>query len=85
MLALTRQRAYSQAKAYTTILSEREGPIALIKINRPKALNALNLDVIRELNEELKEIEADKAIKVAVLTGEGKAFAGTKHRLITVS
>ncbi len=61
--------------AYETIIFEKEGAIAAIKFNRPKALNAINPDVLRETNEALAEVEKDPAIKVLVLTGEGeKAF-----------
>jgi enoyl-CoA hydratase len=49
--------------------------VAVIKFNRPKALNAVNPDVIREMNDAIEEIEQDPAVKVLVLTGEGdKAF-----------
>ncbi len=61
--------------AYENIIFEKKGPIAIIKFNRPKALNAINPDVLKEVGQALDEIEADKAIKVLVLTGEGeKAF-----------
>lgn len=61
--------------SYDTILFSKEDAVAVIKFNRPKALNAINVDVIREVNKALDEIEQDQAIKVLVLTGEGeKAF-----------
>ena len=60
---------------YENILFTQEDTVAVIKFNRPKALNAINPDVIREVNEALGEIEQDPAVKVLVLTGEGdKAF-----------
>lgn len=60
---------------YETLLLSREDAVAVIKINRPKALNAINPDVLREINEALTELEEDPAVKVLVLTGEGdKAF-----------
>lgn len=61
--------------SYETILFSREDAVAVIKFNRPKALNAINVDVIRETNRALDEIEQDSTLKVLVLTGEGdKAF-----------
>lgn len=49
--------------------------VALIRLNRPKELNALNLQLMRELRDVLKELDADDKIKVIVLTGNDKAFA----------
>ncbi len=54
---------------------ETEGAIAVLTISRPKALNALNSETLEELSQVLGEIEADDAIKVVILTGDGeKAF-----------
>jgi enoyl-CoA hydratase len=61
--------------AYDTIIFERQDDIAIIRFNRPKALNAINPTVITELNDALDSIEADTSIKVLIFTGEGdKAF-----------
>jgi len=60
---------------YETIIYETKGPVALIKLNRPKALNALNSQVARELGQALHAAEADPAIGCIVLTGNEKAFA----------
>ncbi|MCP4669202.1 MAG: enoyl-CoA hydratase/isomerase family protein [Deltaproteobacteria bacterium] len=61
--------------AYKTIIFEIEGNVAIIKFNRPKALNAINPDVAKELNQALDEVEGNPAIKALILTGEGeKAF-----------
>ena len=61
--------------AYENIIFEKEGKVAVIKINRPKALNALNSDVFMELNDALDKIEMDTNLGALVLTGEGdKAF-----------
>jgi enoyl-CoA hydratase len=61
--------------AYENILLEKEGSTAVIKINRPKALNALNPGVLEDINSALDEIEADDSVRVLVITGEGdKAF-----------
>jgi len=60
---------------YQNILFSKEGNIAVLKFNRPKALNAVNPDVFREMNDALDKIMYDSSIKVLVLTGEGeKAF-----------
>lgn len=54
---------------------EKNGHIGLIKINRPKALNALNAQVLSELNELLNQVDRDKDLRCLILTGEGdKAF-----------
>ena len=45
--------------------------IAILKINRPEALNAMNLDVIAELNRAIDIISADNGIKVLIITGAG--------------
>lgn len=49
--------------------------IALIELNRPKELNALNLQLMQELKEALKELDQDDSVRVIVLTGNEKAFA----------
>jgi enoyl-CoA hydratase len=61
---------------YETIEVEREGPVAVVRLNRPKVLNALNVLMIHELRDVLEELEADAAVRVAILTGAGeRAFA----------
>ena len=61
--------------AYENIILNTEGNVAIIKINRPKALNAINPGVLRDINDALDVIEADSGIKVLIITGEGdKAF-----------
>jgi enoyl-CoA hydratase len=60
---------------YETILVETRAPIGLITLNRPKALNALNMQLIGELNQALGAFEADPQIAVMVLTGSERAFA----------
>ena len=61
--------------SYETILVETHGAVGLIRLNRPKALNALSRQLIAELNEGLDAFEADDAIGAIVLTGSDKAFA----------
>ena len=61
--------------SFENIIFEEVGNIAVIKFNRPKALNAINPDVLAEVGEALNKIEADGVVKVLVLTGNGdKAF-----------
>jgi len=61
--------------AYENIIVEKEGAVTILRFNRPKALNAINPDVIREVNGALDEIEADPSARVLILTGVGdKAF-----------
>jgi enoyl-CoA hydratase len=61
--------------AYETIILEKHGAVAVIKFNRPKALNAINPQVNADVHSALDEIEKDSSIRVVVLTGEGeKAF-----------
>jgi len=59
---------------YKNIVVEKKDGIGYIKINRPKVLNALNQETIKEITNAVVELENDDKIKVAVLTGEGKAF-----------
>ena len=61
--------------AYENILVETQGPVGLIRLNRPKALNALCDALIRELGHALDGFEADDAIGAVVITGSDKAFA----------
>ncbi len=61
--------------AFETILSETRGPVGLITLNRPKALNALNTTVLREVVAALREFDADAKIGAIVITGSEKAFA----------
>ena len=59
---------------YKNILFEKEGNVAIVKINRPKALNALNSETLNELEQVIQEISKDKELYTVILTGEGKAF-----------
>ena len=60
---------------YENIIVETRGPVGLITLNRPDALNALNSALIQDLNHALDAYEADDAIGCIVLTGSEKAFA----------
>lgn len=61
--------------SFETIEFEKNGSLAKITINRPKALNALNRQVLTELNECLNTVDADKELRCLILTGSGdKSF-----------
>ncbi len=61
---------------YETINTEKRGAVTLITLNRPKALNALNTQVLDELIDAFAAYQADDSQRCAVLTGSGeKAFA----------
>jgi enoyl-CoA hydratase len=57
------------------ILVEREEPIAVVLLNRPKQLNALSSELMDELAAALKELDRDDAIRAIVLGGSERAFA----------
>ncbi len=60
---------------YKNVLLEKEGNIAVVTINRPKALNALNSETLVDLNAVIEDLENDDNIYVVILTGAGqKAF-----------
>lgn len=61
--------------AYETIIVETRGKVGLITLNRPKALNALNSQVLGELLAAAAGFEADHGIGAIVITGSEKAFA----------
>ena len=60
---------------YETILLDIHGRVGLITLNRPQALNALNTQLVSEVNHALDRLEADSEIGCIVLTGSKKAFA----------
>jgi enoyl-CoA hydratase len=61
--------------AYQNIKTETKGRVGIIRLDRPKALNALCADLVRELGQALDAFEADPGIGCVVLTGSDKAFA----------
>ncbi len=61
--------------AYENLLYEKRDAVALITLNRPKVLNALNRRTLEELDACVREVIADESVRVAILTGAGeKAF-----------
>lgn len=59
---------------FENIKFEIKENIAYITVNRPKALNALNMDTLNELSAVMDEVQNNAGIKVAVVTGEGRSF-----------
>ncbi len=51
------------------------GPVATITVSRPEKLNAFDLDMLRDLSAACDEVEANAQVRVAILTGAGKAFS----------
>jgi enoyl-CoA hydratase len=62
-------------QSYETILIERHDRVALVTLNRPKALNALSSVVMRELTTALQALDVDASVGCIVLTGSERAFA----------
>ena len=60
---------------YQNILVSREGAVAVVTLNRPKALNALNSELLSELVTALEGFDADDGVRAIVLTGSDRAFA----------
>lgn len=60
---------------YADLLIETHGKVAVIRLNRPKALNALNDNMMDELGDALYKFDADSNIGCIILTGSEKAFA----------
>ena len=60
---------------YETILVTREGRVATITLNRPKALNALNTQVMNEVTTAAAELDDDADVGAIIITGNEKAFA----------
>lgn len=60
---------------YETILIERRGRVALITLNRPKALNALNETLMNEIVRAVESVDRDPDVGAIVITGSERAFA----------
>ena len=59
---------------YANIILETDDRIATIRLNRPDALNALNLELLAEFSHAVKAVEQDESVKALVIRGEGRAF-----------
>ncbi len=62
------------SETYTTIRIEREPPLAWIVLDRPEVRNAISRTMVGELVQVLDELEAEAAVRVVLLRGEGSAF-----------
>jgi len=56
------------------VLVERRGPVVIITLNRPEAMNAINASLAQALGDALEEFATDASLRAAVLTGAGRAF-----------
>ncbi|MCA1326076.1 enoyl-CoA hydratase-related protein [Herbaspirillum sp. alder98] len=61
--------------AYEHVLVEKNGPVGIITLNRPRALNALNDKLIDEMVHAFDTLESDDAVRCLILTGGDKVFA----------
>ena len=59
---------------YNTLIIEKKDHITTLKLNRPDRLNALSMEMGRELKAAIEETKEDLESRVLVLTGEGRAF-----------
>lgn len=60
---------------YTAIKFEQEGPLGILSLNRPKALNSLSLEMKNELKDCLNRATRNESLRVLILTGEGRVFS----------
>src|SRR5215471_11691286 len=60
---------------YEHVLADRDGPVGVVTLNRPRVLNALSPALIAELTDALARFEADPEVRAVVLTGGPKVFA----------
>jgi enoyl-CoA hydratase len=61
--------------SYEYILVEKDGPVAVVTLNRPQQLNALSYGLVKELSLAMESLNQDDEIRVIVLTGGEKVFA----------
>ena len=59
---------------YKNIIFDKKDSIGYVTMNRPKALNALNTEVLTELDDVFRAIDKDDEVRVAIVTGEGRSF-----------
>ena len=56
------------------VLTEKKGHAAVLTVNRPDALNALTTEVLKDIGEAFRDLQADDEVRVIVITGAGRAF-----------
>ncbi|QIW22920.1 3-hydroxyacyl-CoA dehydrogenase/enoyl-CoA hydratase family protein [Sulfolobus sp. S-194] len=64
-----------EERKLNTLIIRIEPPLAWVILNRPERLNALNMELIVELNKALDELENDSRVRVVILSGSGRAFS----------
>src|SRR5919109_4544117 len=60
---------------FATVLYEKEGPLAMVALNRPRMLNAYNVQMRDDLYQVLQAVRDDPEVRVMILRGEGPAFS----------
>ena len=70
---------------YKNILIEKKDHIAILTLNRPEKLNAINLELKNELYQALDELEADDDVRVVIMAGAGRAFSSGRDRGAPIS
>jgi len=63
-----------EAADYETLTLDRRGPVAILTLNRPERLNAINRDVMREVPAAMAALKADDEVRALVVTGAGRGF-----------
>lgn len=66
---------YPSAMEFINVTEQHEPFVALIQLNRPKELNALNLQLMHELRETLQQLDRNDHVRVIIITGNEQAFA----------
>ena len=64
----------AEARAYRQVKLERANRVATLTLNRPDALNALSLELLREISQAVAEVADDQSVKALVVRGAGRAF-----------
>ena len=73
------------AVSFEAIQLETQGPIAILTLNRPDRLNAINDQMKLEIADALQRVEADDAISVLVLRGAGRAYCAGFDRVVCIA
>ncbi len=63
------------SRSYEFLLVERQGPITILTLNRPERLSAWNMQMRQEMRAAVTELVEDDGLRVAIVTGSGRAFA----------
>ncbi len=67
--------AEDSEKQEPPLIWETRGPVAIIRLNRPRAMNSFDMDLMREHRQRLEAFEADDELRVLIYTGTGRAFS----------